>query len=101
MTLYRITGLVLLALPIAFNVIFFALGKAFEYPNILRKPTDYILQKFVEGGSRLVLLWYAFAVTSLMAIPMGLLMGQVFAEQNAALASASAILGVLSGLVQA
>jgi hypothetical protein len=101
MTLYRITGLVLIGLPIAFNVVFFALGRAFEYPNILRKPTDYILRKFVEGGRGLILLWYAFAVTALLAIPMGLLLQQVFADQNPSLAAVSGIIGVLSGLVQA
>src|SRR5689334_7600540 len=101
MTLYRITGLVLLALPIAFNVIFFALGRAFEYPDILRKPTDYILSKFVAGGRRLVTLWYAFAVTSLMAVPMALLYQQIFTEQNPQLAAVSGVIGVLSGLVQA
>jgi hypothetical protein len=101
MTLFRTTGLILIALPIAFNVIFFALGRAFEYPDILRKPTDYILQRFAEGGSRLVRLWYVFAVTALLAIPMALLFQLVFAEQSPQLAMASAILGTLSGLVQA
>jgi hypothetical protein len=101
MTLFRITGLVLIAVPIAFNVVFFALGRAFEYPDILRKPTDYILKRFAEGGARLVRLWYAFAVTALLAIPMALLFQLVFVQQRPLLATASAIIGVLSGLVQA
>jgi hypothetical protein len=101
MTLFRITGLILIVLPIAFNLIFFALGRAFEYPQILRKPTDYILKKFAEGGSRLVNLWYAFAVTALLAAPVALLFQQVFIAEQSALAAASAIVGVLSGLVQA
>ena len=91
MTLYRITGLVLIALPIAFNTVFFALGRAFEYPDILRKPTDYILKRFVEGGRRLVALWYAFALTALLAIPMALLFQTVFIEQQPLLAATSAI----------
>jgi hypothetical protein len=101
MTLFRIMGLVLILLPIAFNVVFFALGRAFEYPNILRKPTDYILKRFAEGGSRLIALWYAFAVTALLAIPMALLFQLVFIDQQPQLAAISAIVGVLSGLVQA
>lgn len=99
MTLYRITGIVLIALPLAFNVVFFALARAFEYPDILRKPTDVILKRFLDGGPRLVALWYAFAVTALLAIPMALLVQHVFPDQPA-LAGASAIIGVLSGLVQ-
>lgn len=101
MTLFRITGLVLIGVPVAFNVVFFALGRAFEYPDILRKPTDYILKRFSEGGTRLITLWYAFAVTALLAIPMAMLFQQVFVGQQPELASISAILGVLSGLVQA
>jgi hypothetical protein len=101
MTLFRITGFVLIGLPIAFNLIFFALARAFEYPDILREPTDYILKRFADGGARLVVLWYAFAVTALLAVPMALLFQLVFIEQRPELAAASAIVGVLSGLVQA
>jgi hypothetical protein len=101
MTLYRLTGLVLIALPIAFNIVFFMLGRAFEYPDILRMPTGYILQQFTAGGRRLVTLWYLFAVTALLAIPMALLLEGVFAAAFPQVALASAIIGVLSGLVQA
>jgi hypothetical protein len=100
MTLYRITGLVLIVVPIAFNLIFFALGRAFSYPGILRQPTEVILKRFAAGGTRLIRLWYTFAVTALLAIPMALLFQQVFTEQQPALAGVSAIIGVLSGLVQ-
>lgn len=100
MTLYRITALLLIALPIGFNVLFFALGRAFEYPGILRQPTETILKKFTAGGARLVALWYAFALTALLAIPLAILWAAVFPDQPQ-LASASALVGVLSGLVQA
>ncbi len=100
MTLYRITGLVLIVLPIAFNGLFFALGRAFSYPDILRHPTADILSRFQAGGGRLIGLWYGFAMTALLAIPMALLVQQVFPEQ-AALAAISGIIGALSGLVQA
>jgi len=66
MELIQITGALLIFLPIAFNVIFFLLQKTFEYPDILRKPTDYILSKFNAGGSRLVVTWYSFALTGLL-----------------------------------
>lgn len=99
MTLNDLTGIVLILVPIAFNITFFSLARAFEYPDILRQPTDHILKKFSEGGQRLVMLWYAFALTSLGAIPLALLLQQAFPEQPQ-LAAASAIIGVLSGLVQ-
>ena len=101
MTLYRVAGLVLIALPIAFNVVFFMLGKAFEYPDILRKPTDEILTRFLTGGRRLVTLWYLFAMMALVAVPMALLMEGVFVDAYPQVAVASAIVGTISGLVQA
>lgn len=101
MTLDRITGLVLIVLPLAFNGIFFALARAFDYPDILRQPTEVILKRFSAGGARLIALWYAFALTALLAVPLALLFAQVFAATQPALAAASAIVGALSGLVQA
>ncbi|HKZ82444.1 MAG TPA: hypothetical protein VJ793_02170 [Anaerolineae bacterium] len=54
MTISRVTGILLIVIPIAFNLVFFLLQRHFEYPDILRKPTDYILTRFRAGGSRLV-----------------------------------------------
>jgi hypothetical protein len=53
MKLTTITGMLLILIPIAFNVTFLLLGKAFEYPDILRKPTDYILRQFQADGAPL------------------------------------------------
>lgn len=51
-----------MVVPIAFNLIFFMLQKTFEYPDILRKPTDEILRRFKQGGPPLRRLWYTFYV---------------------------------------
>jgi hypothetical protein len=100
MNKYRIVALFLIIVPIAFNAAFFALSASFEYPDILREPTGYILTQFASGGRELVTLWYSFAVTALLAIPLALLVQQVFAEEYPQLARASGIVGALSGLVQ-
>lgn len=95
-----VTGILMILLPITFNATFFSLARAFEYPDILRKPTDHILKRFTEGGTRLLMLWYLFALTALLAIPVALLLQRVFPDQPE-LAAASAIIGVISGVVQA
>ena len=100
MSKYRIAALFLILVPVAFNLAFFALGSAFEYPDILRQPTADILQKFSAGGSSLVTLWYVFALTALLTIPLALLLQGVFAEEYPELTRATAIVGVLAGLVQ-
>ena len=51
MTLDQTTGLLLIALPVAFNLFFFLLGRTFGYPDILRQPTSEIFRRFRAGGT--------------------------------------------------
>jgi hypothetical protein len=55
MTIDALSAVLLVAVPIAFNVAFFELGRTFDYPNILRREPDEILRRFAAGGSRLIL----------------------------------------------
>jgi Domain of unknown function (DUF4386) len=93
-------AVLLIVLPVAFNVIFLLLQKLFAYPDVLRKPTGDILERFTAGGSRLVGLWYAFTLTALLFIPLGVLLPRLLAPDNPAWFSLAAALGVLAGLVQ-
>ncbi len=48
----------------------------FEYPDILRQETGIILTKFHEGGTRLILIWWAFAILGLPLLVAYVLLGQ-------------------------
>ena len=100
MNITQWTGLLLILLPIAFNVLFFLLQRNFEYPDILRKPTDYILSRFNAGGNQLLVTWYGFALTGLLFVPMAILMNQVFAGDSLPYMALATTIGVLAGLVQ-
>jgi hypothetical protein len=100
MTLTRFAGILLIFLPVAFNVIFFRLQKTFEYPDILRKPTDYILRQFNAGGNRLIVTWYSFALTGLLFIPAAIVVNQIFAQDALPYMAVATTVGVLAGLVQ-
>lgn len=100
MNLTQITGLSLILLPVAFNVLFFLLQRTFEYPDILRKPTDYILSRFHAGGQRLVLTWYSFALTGLLFVPVALLVHKVLARADMPYMAIATTVGVLAGFVQ-
>ena len=63
-------AVLLIALPIAFNGAFAALAATFDYPDVLRRPTGEVLERFAQGGSRLVLLWWAFAMTAILLAPL-------------------------------
>ena len=100
MELTTLTGLLLILIPIAFNVTFFLLQRAFEYPAILRKPTETILRRFQEGGVSLRRLWYAFTFSAVLFTPVPLLVQQVFQPDAPLYLTVGTTIGVLAGAVQ-
>jgi Domain of unknown function (DUF4386) len=95
-----LAGLVLIAMPIAFNALFALLGARFEYPDILRRPTAEVLARFREGGTGLVLLWWAFALSALAFAPLVVLVSQAVADANGTLLAVGTTVGVLAAIVQ-
>ena len=77
MTTDIVTALLLIVVPIAFNLAFFELGRAFDYPNILRKEPDEILRRFAAGGSGLILRWEALLLSALAMLPLAALLAVV------------------------
>jgi hypothetical protein len=100
MELTTVTGLFLIIVPIAFNVTFLLLGRAFEYPDILRKPTDYILRQFKQGGAPLRRLWYAFTFSTILFTPVPVMVQQVFQPNIPWFLVVGTAIGVLAGAVQ-
>jgi hypothetical protein len=100
MELNTLTGLLLILVPVAFNVTFFLLQRAFEYPDILRKPTDHILRRFKEGGASLRRLWYAFTFSAVLFTPVPVMVQQVFQPAVPWYLVVGTTMGVLAGAVQ-
>ena len=100
MKLTMITGLLLIIVPIAFNVTFLLLGRAFEYPDILRKPTDYILRQFKAGGAPLRRLWYAFTFSAVLFTVVPVMVQQVFGPDAPWYLVVGTTIGVLASAVQ-
>jgi hypothetical protein len=90
----------LIAVPIAFNVAFFELGRAFDYPNILRREPDEILRRFAAGGPGLLLRWQALLVSALAMLPLVALLAVVLAAPPA-LTALAIVIGAAAALVQA
>jgi len=93
-------GLLLIVLPVAFNVAFGLLAARFDYPDVLRKPTDDVLAQFRDGGSSLVLLWWSFALTALVLAPAVVLLSSSISDADGTLLAVAAVTGVLASLVQ-
>jgi hypothetical protein len=93
-------AVLLIVVPIAFNLAFFELGRAFDYPDILRREPDEILRRFAAGGAGLVLRWQALLVSAVAMLPLVALIAVALAAPPA-LTALSIVVGAAAGLVQA
>src|SRR3954447_7514512 len=93
-------GLLLIAVPIAFNGAFARLAARFDYPDVLRRPTAEVLTRFRDGGTPLVLTWWAFALTALAMVPLVVLLSQALGDADPAVLSLPTTVGVLAAAVQ-
>ncbi len=94
------TSVLLIVLPIAFNAAFTLLAMKFDYPDILRRPTAEVLERYRAGGSALILLWWGFAMTAVLFAPLALLLAQELTGADVALLTVGAGIGVLAAVVQ-
>jgi hypothetical protein len=99
MTTEVITAVLLIVVPIAFNLAFFELGRAFDYPSILRKEPDEILRRFAAGGSGLIIRWEALLISALLMLPLAAMLAVVLGA-SPALTVLSIVVGAAAGLVQ-
>ena len=100
MTTTVAAGAFLIVLPLAFNGFFLLLGRRFDYPDILRRPTEDILNRFQAGGVGLKLVWYGFMLTAVLFAPLAVLLGQVLAGDEIAVIPTAIVVGVLAAVVQ-
>src|SRR5215204_745171 len=78
----RLTGVMLILTPIAFNLLFTLLSVNFEHPDILRQPPGYVLERFDAGGAGLVATWYGFMLTAVLFVPLVVLVHRVLADDG-------------------
>src|SRR5215204_7415517 len=98
--LRNLTGVILILTPVAFNVFFTLLTVTFEYPDILREPTDHILRQFDAGDRGLVAIWYGFMLTAVLFVPVAVLVHKVLVRQSTPYMAVATAFGVVAGVVQ-
>ena len=91
-----ILSALLIATPVLFTAAYAGLGIRFGYPAILREPTTEILRRFRAGGTGLILLWWVFAMSALLFVPV--LAGDLVVDPG--VRALSIALGVLAAAVQ-
>lgn len=100
MTTEVITGVLLITLPVAYNGLYMLLARTFGYPDILRRPSGEVLERFAAGGSTLVLTWWAFAISAVLLAPTAVLVSATFTDADPTLLSVATAFGLLAALVQ-
>lgn len=94
------SGIVLIAVPLLFNAGFALLGQRFDYPDILRRPTHEILERFRAGGTALVLIWWQFALSAVLFSALVGLLAVAVDDADRAVVVLGAVFGILASLVQ-
>jgi hypothetical protein len=100
MTTQNLAGGLLIVLPVAYNILYTLLARSFDYPDILRRPTAEVLERFAAGGSRLILTWWGFAMSAVLLAPTAVLISATLADANPTVLALANTIGVLSALVQ-
>ena len=100
MSAQTVAGLFLVALPLAFNVAFGLLAARFDYPDVLRRPTGEVLERFREGGTSLILIWWVFALCAVLLAPAVVLLARAVDDADGTLLAVGVVVGVLAALVQ-
>lgn len=95
-----LTGLLLIVSAVWFNVWFAVLAGRFDYPDILRRPTAEILERFRAGGSSLILTWWALMASGGLFVASIVLLTRLLEVEAATAAQLALVAGVLAGLVQ-
>ena len=99
-TVEQLAGVLLIVVPVAFNGAFFALARAFDYPDILRREPDEILRRFAAGGPGLLLRWELLLLSALAMLPLAAVLAVALAAPPA-LSALAVVLGASAALVQA
>ena len=76
------------------------MAQRFDYPDVLRRPSHEVLERFRAGGSSLILIWWAFALSAVLFAPLAVLLGIALDDADATVVVLGVVIGVLASLVQ-
>lgn len=94
---YKLTGVLFLIATLGFNGFFTLLSINYEYPDILRMPTGYVLTQYQAGGSSLTLQWYGMVFVSMLLIPCVIFLHTLLKDREGPLLNLATVFGVLAG----
>ena len=98
---YALTGLLLIVEAVILAGSALVLGAIFDFPDILREPAGVVLERFNENPGSIRTTYYVFLLSSLLLIPIALLLHDLLGRGRApVLLNIATAFGVLTGLTQ-
>ena len=91
-----VAGIVLIATPLLFNAGFTLLAQRFDYPDILRRPTHEVLERFRAGGTVLILTWWMFALSAVLFSALAVLLAIAVDDADPTVVVLGLVFGVLA-----
>src|SRR5918996_5907155 len=83
-----------------YNVLYTMLARSFDYPEVLRRPTGDVLERFSAGGGRMLVTWWAFAMSAVLLAPTAVLVSDTLGDANATLLTVATVIGLIASVVQ-
>lgn len=99
-TIYRITGILLLAQFAIFMVTLVVLGNAINWPASLGEPASVTLPLITEQRGAVTLGYFSYMVSAFLLLPISVLFYSIFREYATALISIGAVMGIVAGVMK-
>lgn len=96
----RLTGTLFIIGAVLVNVPYTLLIMNFDYPDILREPTGYILTRFQQGGAGLIFTWFTFAWVGIPLLFAIVMLQKVLERENTPYLWVGTVAGVIGGIAQ-
>src|SRR5512143_1450286 len=89
-------GILFIVVPVLINIPYGLLIANFDYPDILRQSPEFILRRFHEGGTSLILTWWSFGFVGLPLIYSVVVLHQLLQREDTPYLLTGTIAGVTS-----
>ena len=99
-TFRKLAGIFFIVGAILVNIPYTLLIMNFDYPDILRQPTEDILIRFQAGGTSLIYTWLAFAWVGLPMLFGAILLKRILEKENSPFLETATTIGVIGFIVQ-
>ncbi len=96
----RFTAILLFVEVALINVCFLVLQSVFEFPAILNKPAAHVLPLFYKNSSIIIPAYYAFTLSSVLLIPIALLLHRVLASKPSTFMNITTTIGIVAAVFQ-